>query len=136
MNTGAKTVKQWLELNADKLIPCRWGGRITTDACRSYQTRRSRFTVYFRTFETGYVRPNADFLKCVSPEPCPYLIPGAELDDNPEWVPLEELEAAIDRRREVAEVIQMARYTDPEEMLSEEDWMRSLISDDISSFGR
>ncbi len=36
MKHSALTVDQWKELNAHRLVECRWGCSITVEACRSY----------------------------------------------------------------------------------------------------
>jgi len=74
MIAGPFTVEEWMELNSHRLIDCRWGCRITPEACRSYQLRGSRYVIHFNGHAETYPRINADYLRCVSPEPCPYLM--------------------------------------------------------------
>ncbi len=47
MKASPLTVDQWKELNAHRLVQCRWGCSMTADACRSYQSRTGRYVLHF-----------------------------------------------------------------------------------------
>lgn len=126
MSSFPSTLQEWKEMNARRLIQCRWGGQITPDACRSYQVGRSRYGVYFRTSGAGYQRVNAEFVKCAYPEPCPHFMSDRELASIPDRSPLETLELELERRRAVAELRELHRLTDPSEMWNGNDWFGSL----------
>lgn len=115
MSQSSAAVQQWKELNAARLIQCRWGGTITREACRSYQLRRSRYSVYFRVGGTGYQRVNAEFVKCINPEPCPHFMTDEALQLLPGRAPLDALEKELEKRRTVAERRRLQRLVDPNE---------------------
>ncbi len=126
MNPGPISVEQWKVQNAGRLIQCRWGGMITPEACRSYQLGRSRYGVYFRTGGTGYQRVNAEYVKCVYPDPCPHFMSDRELSSIPDRAPLEELEKELEKRRGVAHLRELHRLTDPREIDNGDDWFGSF----------
>jgi len=73
-------VEQWKRKNACRLIDCRWGLKITTQACRSYQTRCARYVLHFNGDRNPSPRVNADYLCCLLPDPCPHLLPDSEVE--------------------------------------------------------
>ena len=77
-------VEQWKRENSDRLISCRWGLKITTEACHAYQTRTARYVFHFNGDRDPSLRVNADYLRCLLPEPCPHLLPDSEAESLPE----------------------------------------------------
>ena len=125
MSSGPDTVEQWKERNADRLVQCRWGCEVTREACRSYQAKRKRYTVYFRTHGTGETNVNEYFIQCLKPNPCSHLIPDEELELDISWETPEELNEIVEKRTKLAEIRRREQLVDPNEMLNENDGARS-----------
>jgi hypothetical protein len=128
MRNTSLAVDHWKEANAHRLIDCRWGCTITSQACRAYQTRTSRYIVHFNGEVEPFPRMNADYVTCFLPEPCPHLLPDAEARG-----PAENGSGrcgSSDRERRVTALKNRLRrqLVDPDVMLMEEDWRRSLVS--------
>ncbi|MEW6349759.1 MAG: hypothetical protein AB1646_11905 [Thermodesulfobacteriota bacterium] len=127
MSTHADTAEQWFAQNSGRLIDCRWGCRITPEACRLYQTRARRHVIYFGGSEAPALGVNGDFVLCVRPEPCPHLLPeetGQETSPATWTLHNERLKA---RRSASAGSRKWEELTNPDIMLDEPAWRRSLV---------
>jgi len=126
MTDPETAVEHWTKLNADSFIDCRWGCKITVDACRAYQSRTSRHILHFNGERTPSPRVNAEYLKCFLPEPCPNFLSD------------EEARAAREKRDLLNRPLQrpvrqnlgreLNRLISPDEMLREPQWRRSLVT--------
>jgi hypothetical protein len=127
MSTSLVTVHEWKRVNAHRLIECRWGCRITREACKLYQCRTGRYVVHFNGDNEPLTRANADYVSCLLPEPCPHLISDEAAKNlaggrNPNFEkPRRERKALqhAERRRKL--------LVDPEAMLGEDASHRSLV---------
>ncbi|MEW6114096.1 MAG: hypothetical protein AB1664_18325 [Thermodesulfobacteriota bacterium] len=128
MSEKPATVDEWKRLNASRLVQCRWGCMLTEDACRAYQSRRSRFVIHFNGSGNPYPRVNADYLRCVYPEPCVHLIPEAEAEALAEDRRLRAQQLRADQSDGLSEAREKARLVSPEPMLDEAEWTRSLVT--------
>ncbi len=127
MNGVHGQVERWKRAHRDELIQCRWGARITAAACRAYQTRRARYITHFQSQKGATARPNAEYLRCCNPGPCPHLISDEELAElTPAGDDARDAGAA-DRRNKAQCAREFERLSSPNAMLSEADWKRSLI---------
>jgi hypothetical protein len=127
MRLSELTVDQWKEQSAHRLVECRWGCSMTADACRSYQSRTGRYVLHFNGQREPYPRVNADYLNCLLPEPCPHLMSDDEARSrrNPgDSTRIRELSA---RRALSREARELDRLVNPEHMLREGQWNRSLV---------
>ena len=120
-------VEQWKRQNSERLISCRWGLKITTEACHSYQTRTARYVLHFNGDRDPSPRVNADYLCCVLPESCPHLLPDSEI------VAVSENRPVLDDNSNVGKLIAQTkartfdRLANPNRMLNEPDRHRSLV---------
>jgi hypothetical protein len=121
------TVAQWKELNADRLVECRWGCSMTVEACRSYQSRTGRYVLHFNGQRVPYPRVNADFVNCLLPEPCPHLMSDDEIRSRRNKRDLPKISQLSERRALSREGRELDRLANPEHMLREEQWNRSLV---------
>ncbi|MBM4328577.1 MAG: hypothetical protein FJ118_15605 [Deltaproteobacteria bacterium] len=128
MSDKPTTVDEWKRLHASRLVQCRWGCMLTEEACRTFQSRRSRFVIHFNGSGNPYPRVNADYLQCVYPEPCDHLISEEEAEALAE----ERFVKAQQRRSERSDLLraarEKARLVSPEPMLGEAEWTRSLVT--------
>jgi hypothetical protein len=127
MGSGPVTVEEWKQRNAAELIDCRWGCRLTRGACRSYQSRRDRYIIHFNGQQRPYPRVNADYLRCVYPEPCPFLISDDEVEELRAERSLELDDRSLRRRNRENHARDLDRLSNPEQMLGEAQWARSLV---------
>jgi hypothetical protein len=127
MKTSAATPEQWLKDNAQRLIPCRWGCRITPEACRRYQSRASRHVIYFSGLDDPGIGVNSDFVLCMHPEPCPHLITDAEQERTQMATRMSANPKSVERRSRVSEIRKWDELTNPDRMLNEPGWRRSLV---------
>jgi len=126
MTDPETAVENWRKLNANKFIDCRWGCKITADACHAYQSRTSRYILHFNGERIPYPRVNAEYLKCFFPEPCPNFLSD------------EQARVAREKRDLVNRPLQkpvrqnlgreLNRLISPDEMLREAQWRRSLVT--------
>jgi hypothetical protein len=128
MSEKPATVEEWKGLNASRLVQCRWGCLLTQDACRAYQSRRSRFVIHFNGSGNPYPRVNADYLRCVYPDPCIHLIPEGEAEALAEERCAKALQRRAERSDFLAAAREKARLVSPEPMLDEAQWTRSLVT--------
>jgi len=128
MSEKPATVDEWKRLNASRIVQCRWGCLLTEDACRAYQSRRSRFVIHFNGSGNPYPRVNADYLRCVYPEPCAHLIPEAEAEALAEDRRLKAQQLRADQSDGLSAAREKARLVSPEPMLDEAEWTRSLLA--------
>ena len=127
MKKGPETVEQWRERNAHRLICCRWGGKITPEACRSYQTRAERYVLHFNGEAAPLLRVNADYLRCFDPDPCPHLMDDQEVRAiQNEAVPMDS-DAFSKRRIDTKRAREKEHLTNPDTMLWEPNFNRSLL---------
>jgi hypothetical protein len=120
-------VEQWKRQNAGRLISCRWGLRITTEACHAYQTRSARYVLHFNGDRNPSPRVNADYLCCLLPAPCPHLLPDSDTEG------LAEDRSGCDDNGHASRLIAQTkvrtldRLVNPNRMLNEPDRYRSLV---------
>lgn len=126
MTATAVNVEEWKAQNAHRLIDCRWGCKITSEACRAYQARTNRYVIHFQGHRDQYPRANADYLRCFMPEPCPNLLSDEEVASS-EFAACRAA-ASIDRRSSGHRDREMNRLVSPSRMLQEERWHRSLVA--------
>lgn len=126
MTSMPVSVEQWMELNADRLVQCRWGCTLTREACHSYQVRAQRYVLHFAGDASPVSRPNGEYLRCLLPEPCPNVISDEESREL-----RAELRLAGDvfsaRRRAQGSRLLEEHLISPNAMLEEADWKRSLV---------
>jgi hypothetical protein len=127
MNHYAATVELWKELNSHRFVECRWGCSLTPEACRSYQSRTARYVIHFNGQREPYPRVNADYVKCCLPEPCPHLMPDDEVRSLRSLGDTARIRQLFERRALSREARQLDRLANPEQMLCEEQWNRSLV---------
>lgn len=128
MKTGPQTVEQWRAANDQRLIDCRWGCRITPEACRAYQSRRSRYILHFNGQRKPFPRVNADYLQCVDPEPCVHFMPDDETDALRDQRNLRFDGVLGERSRASMQAKERERLVSPDHMLNEAQWTRSLVT--------
>lgn len=126
MSAASVNAEEWKLRNTASLIECRWGCAITPDACRAYQARTVRYVQHFNGDRVPCSRVNAEYVRCFFPEPCPHLLSD------------EEARAALEARRHrqlplegkarQLRARERERLVNPEEMLHEERWRRSLLA--------
>jgi hypothetical protein len=120
-------VEQWKRQNADRLMSCRWGLKITTEACHSYQTRSARYVLHFNGDRNPSPRVNADYLSCLLPEPCPHLLPDPDVNVLAENHPGHEDNNHAGRLLAQTKTRTLDRLLNPNHMLNEPDRCRSLV---------
>lgn len=128
MNSQPAAARQWMEQHADDLLACRWGCKISPSACRSYQSRSARYVFHFNGDRNPSQRINAEYLLCFTPEPCPNL-----LSDKEARALLEDRRSSrsphfIDRRIAQSRDRHNHSLVNPDAMLNEPSWGRSLVS--------
>ena len=128
MKSVPLTADQWKEANAHRLIDCRWGCRISPEACRSYQTRTNRYIIHFNGETAQFPRMNADYVTCFLPEPCPHLMPDDDARALTERGRYRGDASNRERRHAVQKNRLREQLADPNVMLMEQDWRRSLVS--------
>ncbi|MBI5248418.1 MAG: hypothetical protein HY912_02890 [Desulfomonile tiedjei] len=126
MKTASVKVEQWRDQNAYRLIDCRWGCKITAEACRAYQARTSRYTVHFKGHREQYPRVKGDYLRCFMPEPCQNILSDEEIAEIRLSLPDTRFSGA-ERRNRANQVRQLNRLVSPNAMLQEAQWHRSLV---------
>jgi len=126
MNAATAQVEEWRKLNSPRLVQCRWGCAITVEACRAYQSRTVRYVNHFNGQRVPYLRANAEYLRCLSPEPCPHLMSDREAGEALEARRFNNLSPEKKLREHRAR--DMQRFVNPEEMLKEAEWHRSLLA--------
>ncbi len=127
MSCSPVTVEQWKRQNAHRLIDCRWGCSITPEACREYQSRTSRHIIHFNGTKTPLPRVNADYLRCVYPEPCPHLLCEEEVAAGQARKDLHSDVKLVERRSRFGQGVERDRLVNPRHMLREPNWNRSLV---------
>ncbi len=127
MSQSALTVEQWKEMNAHRLIECRWGCNITSEACRLYQARTGRYVLHFNGQREPYPRVNADYLRCFLPEPCAHLMSDDEIRGLEATVGSVNHRPSPERRERSRHARELDRLVNPDLMLREAQWNRSLI---------
>jgi hypothetical protein len=120
-------VEQWKRQNSERLISCRWGLKITTESCHAYQTRSARYVLHFNGDRNPFQRVNADYLRCMLPEPCPHLLPDSETESVPEDRPGGDDNGHAVRLMTQAKARTLDRLVNPDRMLNEPDRYRSLV---------
>jgi len=126
MNAAAANVEEWKKHNSARLVQCRWGCAITMEACRAYQSRTVRYVNHFNGQRVPYPRANAEYLRCLSPEACPHVMSDQEAGEALEARRLKKLPSETKLREHRAR--EMQRFVNPEEMLKEAEWHRSLLA--------
>ncbi len=127
MTTVKEIAGQWKYQNADRLIDCRWGLKITREACRLYQARSARTVFHFNGDRVPYQRVNADYLKCCLPHACPHLISDEEARELGDVHRDSSFHRNLKRTRDGNQARQWDRLVNPESMLGEDEWHRSLV---------
>jgi hypothetical protein len=126
MTAAAANVDEWKAQNAHRLIDCRWGCKITSEACRAYQTRTNRYVIHFQGHRDQYPRANADYVRCFMPEPCPNLLSDEEAASF-EFAACKADTSHVHRRSSGHRAREMNRLVSPSRMLQEGQWHRSLV---------
>lgn len=126
MTTAVVSVDEWKAQNAHRLLDCRWGCKITSEACRAYQTRTNRYVIHFQGHRDQYPRANADYVRCFMPEPCPNLLSDEEVASREFGSCGTDLQR-FDRRTRSHRAREMNRLVSPSRMLQEGQWHRSLV---------
>lgn len=126
MSAAPVNAEEWKLRNRPDLVECRWGCAITREACRAYQSRTVRYVLHFNGDRVPYPRVNAEYVRCFLPEACPHLLSD------------EEAQAALEARRNRQMPLERKarqyrgrdreRLVNPDEMLHEERWRRSLLA--------
>jgi hypothetical protein len=127
MTTTAVRVEEWRAQNGHRLVDCRWGCKITSEACRAYQTRTNRYVIHFQGHRDQYPRANADYLRCFMPEPCPNLLSDEEAASS-EFVACSADTSHLNRRTRGHRAREISRLVSPSRMLQEAQWHRSLVT--------
>ncbi len=127
MSRAVTTVEQWKALNSHKLLKCRWGCKLTTQACRSYQSRTPRYVIHFNGSLEPCSRVNADYINCLLPEPCPHLVSDCELREADSRTAPQINDPALRRKGMLHRGREMERLSNPDRMLQEAEWHRSLV---------
>jgi hypothetical protein len=117
----------WKRLNAGRLIDCRWGCRITAEACRTYQSRAARYVIHFNGHGDPRRTVNAEFLMCFIPEACPHRVSDEEAAEAFQAHRVTELGPLLERRGRFHRQKALHRLVSPDVMLNEDSWHRSLI---------
>ena len=120
-------VEQWKRQNSDRLISCRWGLKITTEACHAYQTRSPRYVLHFNGDRNPSPRVNADYLCCLLPEPCRRLLPDSDVEGLAEALPGPDDNGHPSRLITQTKARTLDRLVNPDRMLNEPDCYRSLV---------
>ena len=127
MTSQPVTAEQWKERNSHRLIECRWNSTITLEACHAYQSRNTRYVIHFNGSGTPQPRVNADFLRCLDPEPCPHLLSDPEVEELRAERNSSGSDVSAVKRMLVRRAKTWGRLVDPDRMLAEPDWTRSLV---------
>ncbi len=128
MKSGCATVEEWKQANAGNIIDCRWGCRLSREACLRYQTKSKRYVMHFQGEKEPLLRINSDFLTCVFPDPCPHFLPDEEAAALRERIRQAGDDDVVMRRVRQNEAKEKERLVNPDTMLDEADWNRSLIT--------
>jgi hypothetical protein len=109
MKAGPTTVEEWKRIHSKDIIECRWGCRMTKQACGTYQLRTQRYVIHFGGHDAPLTRPNAEYVRCFYPTPCPHLLLEARQDDPGLGVEMEEIqedeESRLDLETNLAAVL-------------------------------
>ena len=127
MASGPATVEQWKRQNALRLIECKWGCMITPEACRAYQSRTNRYILRLNGERNRKPRVNADYLRCLRPEPCAHILSDSDAEALRAQRDFFADEAAIERRNRAHQIREHEKLTSPDQMLAEPEWNRSLV---------
>ena len=121
------TVDQWKGLNAHQFVDCRWGCSITRKACEAYQSRTERRVIHFNGSSHACSRANAEYIRCLLPDPCPHVISNRDSDRETPGRSLQHATAAARRRAACSHARDLERLVNPDNMLRESRWHRSLV---------
>jgi|WetSurMetagenome_2_1015567.scaffolds.fasta_scaffold375598_3 hypothetical protein len=127
MSSAATTVEQWKALNSHILVECRWGCKLSEQACRSYQSRAPRYIIHFNGSLDACSRVNADYIKCLIPDPCPHFVSDRDAGDLESRDALGSDALKLRRRAALHHARQIERLASPDGMLQEAHWHRSLV---------
>ncbi|MEW5980643.1 MAG: hypothetical protein AB1898_33135, partial [Acidobacteriota bacterium] len=84
--------------------------------------------IHFNGSGNPYPRVNADYLRCVYPEPCAHLIPESEAEALAEKRCAKAVQRRSEQNDEMGAAREKARLVSPEPMLGEAEWTRSLVT--------
>jgi hypothetical protein len=127
MSSTAMSPEQWKQAHAQRLIACRWGCMISPEACRLYQSRTGRHVLHFNGDQEPLPRPNADYIHCLMPDPCPHVISEEEAAAVALTRSLHRETVKRDRGRLHERARRRNLLVNPDAMLGEGDWSRSLL---------
>ena len=127
MRSVQTPTEEWMSDNAHALVDCRWGSCISYAACRKYQASRSRYVIHFNGDGAPLTRVNPEYLRCLFPAPCPNLISDEEAAEIRAQNRLASDETSAQRRKRINRAKSWDRFVNPDRMLEEEDWRRSLL---------
>ncbi|MFC1834690.1 hypothetical protein ACFL2Q_08145 [Thermodesulfobacteriota bacterium] len=129
MRENLSTVEEWRKQNSHRLIECRWVNRITREACRAYQSRGVRNTTPVNGRPSLYACLDADYLSCRQPEPCPFVLSQDEVSALQHGSANGIKELSGRRLNGINRGIKKDRLVNPNHMLGEASWTRSLLED-------
>ena len=127
MSSTEISTEKWRRDNSHKLVDCQWGCSLSLDACKKYQARCRRYVIHFNGTRSPLSRVNAEYVKCLYPEPCAYLISDEEAAEIRAVNGLSTDQGHKKRRKRLNRAKEWDRFVNPDHMLEEEDWNRSLI---------
>jgi hypothetical protein len=127
MNQAVTTVEQWNALNSRNFVECRWGCKLTEQACRTYQSRSPRYVIHFNGSLDACSRVNADFVKCLLPDQCPHFVTDIEIDKTLSGSSSHSDALSLQRKAASRRGRAMERLASPDSMLHEAQWHRSLV---------
>jgi hypothetical protein len=126
MTDPITSTEHWTKLNAGRLVDCRWGCKITIDSCHAYQSRSPRYILHFNGDRNPSQRINAEYLNCFFPEPCPNFLSDEEAQAVREL--RDPGQRSLQKQIKQNHSRELNRLVNPDEMLREAQWRRSLVT--------
>jgi hypothetical protein len=128
MSGVAEQVAQWKRDRKEELIQCRRASTLTRDACRLFQSRIARRSSirYDGGPPTRLLRE--EYLHCACGAPCPHFLGDAEAEALRERRERDSRRNRRERLTRAHRVRELERLTNPDLMLAEGPWKRSLVA--------
>lgn len=128
MNTIQDQVRKWRALDGNEPVQCRWEAEISVAGCCSYQTRIGRYSSAPNE-ENGPRRVmREDFQRCATPTRCPHFLDDSEAARLHERRIIDTRGVRSSQRSDANRGREMDRLTNPDLMLGEGPWKRSLVA--------
>lgn len=127
MSSFVSSVEQWRDNNRGRIVQCRWGCSMTADACLAYQLRTERYVIHFQGTATPKRTVNADYVRCLLPEPCPHALADDEARRSQKSSDSDKASLLPKYRPGKNQGLTRDRLVNPDRMLEEPDWRRSLL---------